>query len=446
MDIMLFNVICFGIEFFKITLLLLFFYDTNFAPLKKFLISMCVSFITVGGISYFINLNNVQFGYTAILLISFAAILNDKRSIPFIFIMYTYICIIDMSINGLLMYVFDLTVEQIVSNHFLYVALNLPSLLIFIPITIIRFVLHKNVFTEFINGQKLLLVIGGAAIAFYTASIQVFAFSDISKKHIRLTSIALSLGSVIFIVILAELNRSRLDNKYLKNENILVNRMLRNQEEYYLMLLEKENATKAFRHDMKYHVLCMNKLYEENKTEEFEQYLQKFTKNFEDLKMNFDTGSSLINAILNDLSAKFSDVHLKCSGHFYDSVDISSFDICTIFFNILKNAYEAAEKTEEKRIEFIIGYSGANLLIKLKNSTRCQPKMKESRYISDKNKEGHGYGLQNVCECVKRLGGEFSMSYSEGEVVVDIILFSVLPVKDESGARYRLDVKSDQSP
>ena len=121
------------------------------------------------------------------------------------------------------------------------------------------------------------------------------------------------------------------------------------------------------------------------------------------------------------------------------------FVISSIFFNILKNAFEAAEKTEEKKVEFIISYSGASLFIKLKNSALRQPVKKKGRYISDKEEEGHGYGLQNVCGCVERLGGEFGISYSEGEVVVDIIFFCALPVKDEKDT-YRLDAESDQLP
>lgn len=436
MNVMLFNTVCFGIEFFKITFLLLFFYGTNFVLRKKFYATMLTAFIAVGVISYFIDLNEIPFGYTVILLVSFAIIQNDKSSILFVFIMYMYICIIDMSINGLLMYIFDLTVEKILDDHLLYAILNMPSLLIFASITIIRLVRGKYVFNEYIKGHKLLLVVSGAVITFYTTSIQLTAFSDMSKEKLRFTSIALSLGSVIFIFILAELNRNRIENQYLKNENFLVNRMLRNQEKYYLMLLEKENTTKAFRHDMEYHLMCMHSLYKENKLDEYELYFEKFIENFKELKMDFDTGSSLINAILNDISAKFSDIHLKCSGHFYDNVDISPYDICTIFFNILKNAYEAAEKTEKKRIELIIGYSGANLLIKLKNSALRRPVIKGNRYISDKKEKGHGYGLQNVCSCVERLGGTFSMSYFEGEVVVEIILFGVLPTNDESDARH----------
>ncbi len=196
------------------------------------------------------------------------------------------------------------------------------------------------------------------------------------------------------------------------------------------MLLEKENNTKAFRHDMKYHLMCMNKLYKENKTEEFELHLQRVTENFEDMKINFDTGSGLINAIITELSSKFSDVHLKCSGHFYDSTVISSFDICTIFSNILNNAYEAAEETDEKQIELTMGYLGTNLIIKLSNSALNEPVMKGKQYVSSKTQEGHGYGLRNVCACIERLGGEFDMKYSDGIVMVEILLFNVLTEND----------------
>lgn len=429
-DLVIFNIVCFGVEFLKITFLLLFFFGKDFAPLKKYMAVMAVAFITVGVISYYIDLNKVLFGYTLILLASFVIIQNNKSNIPIIFIMYMYICIIDMSINSMLMYVFELSVEEIETDKFLYTVLNMPSLIIAIPITILRLTKQNSVFAEFMNGQKLLLIIGGAVITLYTTSIQLFAFSDMSKKYLRLTSVALSIFSVIFIIILMDLNKIRIDNKNLKKENSLINRMLRNQEKYYLMLLEKENNTKAFRHDMKYHLMCMNKLYKENKTEEFELHLQRVTKNFEDMKINFDTGSGLINAIITELSSKFSDVHLKCSGHFYDSTVISSFDICTIFSNILNNAYEAAEETDEKQIELTMGYLGTNLIIKLSNSALNEPVMKGKQYVSSKTQEGHGYGLRNVCACIERLGGEFNMKYSDGIVMVEILLFNVLTEND----------------
>lgn len=446
MEIVIFNLVCFGVEFLKITLLLLFFYGKDFAPLKKYITVTTVAFITVGLISCYIDLNNVLFGYTMILLVSFAIIQSNKSSIPFVFIMYMYICIIDMSINGMLMYIFELSVEQIENDKFLYTVLNMPSLIIAIPITVFRLTKQDVVSTEFINGQKLLLIIGGAAITLYTTSIQLFAFSDMGKKHLRTTAVTLSIVSVIFIIILMDLNKSRIDNYNLKKENSLVNRMLCNQEKYYLMLLEKENNTKAFRHDMKYHLICMNKLYKENKTEEFERYLQEFTEAFEELKINYDTGSGLINAIISDLSSKFSDVNLKCSGHYYDNTTISSFDICTILYNILNNAYEAAEKTEEKQIELTIGYLGTNLIIKLSNSALTKPVMKGKQYISNKTEGGHGYGLRNVCACIERLGGEFRMKYSEGTVKVEIVFFNVLPLDDQAKERYRLNLKTDQSP
>ena len=62
MEIVIFNLVCFGVEFLKITLLLLFFYGKDFAPLKKYITVTTVAFITVGLISCYIDLNNVLFG------------------------------------------------------------------------------------------------------------------------------------------------------------------------------------------------------------------------------------------------------------------------------------------------------------------------------------------------------------------------------------------------
>lgn len=119
-------------------------------------------------------------------------------------------------------------------------------------------------------------------------------------------------------------------------------------------------------------------------------------------------------------------------GYFTEKLFISSFDICTIFFNILKNAFEAADKTDEKKVKLFIGVKNSSLIIKLKNSALSAPLMRNNIYISDKSESGHGYGLRNVKNCMEKLNGSFELEYSEEDkaVTVNLLIFKAVPCNE----------------
>ena len=425
---MLFNAVCYSIEYLKILLLFFFLLDFGYKSKKRLIFVSLASVAVVAGISYFYSVKEIFLSYALPIILTFPFMLKEKKRIFLVFIMYMYICIMDMSINGIMMYLFHITVEKIRSNDLLYLALNFPTLVLIAVVMLIKQKKHIHFPHGFSRSETLLMLVGGGALTFFITTIQLIAFSDMGRKYIRMTAIALSVCSMVFIVVLMKQINGIAVNQSLKKENQLMQRMLKAQEEYYQVLLEKENETKAFRHDMRNHLYCLNTLYSEGKYTEFENYLTKLTNTFGKLKPSYNTGNCLVDAILSQLSSKSKGVKIDLTGHFSDKMDVSSFDLCTIFFNVLQNAIEAAEKTEEKSVSVFIGYMTSNLLIKVRNSALSAPCFEEGRYISDKTGTGHGYGIQNVRECVEKSEGSFSMNYADGNVTTDIVLYGVMIV------------------
>ena len=54
--------------------------------------------------------------------------------------------------------------------------------------------------------------------------------------------------------------------------------------------------------------------------------------------------------MIEELSNQYPDVPLKINGYIRENLDISTMDVCTIFSNVLENAFEAAVKSEERAI------------------------------------------------------------------------------------------------
>ncbi len=363
---------------------------------------------------------------TVLLMLSALFILKKKLQIVNVFVIYIYICILDMVINGFIMYLFGLNADNIKSGTLTYQLINMPTLVLVGLAMLLKYQRRRNITYQFSKSYTLMFALGGAAIVFYLTSIQLFAFSDSDMANRDLIALAMGICSLIFLVIMILLISNKSQNEILKKENEAASRMTAILEEYYLMLLKKEEETKAFRHDMKSHLYCMSTLFDEGKTDECRSYLSELTDRINDLKKSVDTGNDLVSAVINDLSAKYPEVDFTWKGHMPEGLSLSSYDICTVFSNIMKNAYEAASASEEKNVEAIVKTYNTNLLIIVKNSSSTEPVTEGDRFISGKAEEGHGYGIRNVQECVRNLNGEFDLKFDEGIVTTEVLIPDVL--------------------
>ncbi len=424
MKVFLFEVLAYLTEYMKLMPAAFIFFGISYVSKKRMILTTALStlFFSIASALGLLSVRTRTLSMTVIIMLSALFILKKKQNIVYIFVIYIYICILDMIINGFIMYSFGLETANIKSGTLIYQLLNMPTLVLVALFMLIKYRRRKNITYRFSKSYTIMFALGGAAIVFYLTSIQLFAFSDTSVSHRKLLAVALGMCSLIFIAIIVLLISNKSQNDILKRENSAAVRMTEILEEYYLMLLKKEEETKAFRHDMKSHLYCMSALFDEGKTEEGRSYLSDLTDRIKDLKKSIDTGNDLVSAIISDLSSKYPDISFSWKGHIPDEMKLSSFEICTVFSNILKNAYEAASATAERTVEAVVKAYNTNLLIIVSNSSDAAPVTEGDRFISGKAEEGHGYGIRNVQDCVHNLNGEFSLSFEDGTVTTEVLI------------------------
>ena len=102
---------------------------------------------------------------------------------------------------------------------------------------------------------------------------------------------------------------------------------------------------------------------------------------------------------------------------------MSDFDICTLFGNILSNAYEATMRLDEhknKPIIFKMSIIDNFLVIKVTNHTLIHKKGDPNIFLTSKpDKANHGFGLRNIDDVIKKYGGIKKIS-------VDIDVFTMM--------------------
>lgn len=431
MNMVIFDTVCYIIEYLKIIGALLIF-ETEYRSKKRALMVSLISIFFFMSASGFIRLADILFGVTAVIILSIFLILKNKKDTIAAFMIYMYICIIDMVINSCIMYITNVGPERIQSDKLIYILFNLPTLAVIAIMILIKKIFHIRFSYTFNRYNLFVLLIGGAAIALYLSSLQLFAFSDSTKRYVKIATVAVSICSVIFMIVFFKLIQSESKNRNLRRENNIINHMLETQKNYYLTLLKKENETRAFRHDLGHHFFSLSALYKMGKKEEFENYFFSIVEKYNNMSSKTITGNNLIDVIIDEMISNYEDVNFTKKGYVPDNLSISASDVCTIFSNILKNAFEAAEKTEEKNVSLFIGEKNKGILITLSNSTSSVPVLKDGRYISSKIGDSHGYGIRNVKNCIDKLEGSFEMEYSQEDntVTVNIFIFNVIPMND----------------
>lgn len=196
---------------------------------------------------------------------------------------------------------------------------------------------------------------------------------------------------------------------------------------YYETLLEKEEDTRSYRHDMTNHLLCLNSFAQEQKIEELKDYLQKMQQQLEQIQRRcYTTGNQVLDAITNYyLSALEDRVEVQVLGFVNETLAVDNMTLCTIYANLLQNAIEELARVETSRkillIEFLQGMQYFQITIRNSLSQKSQKK-KEILNTGKNDKRNHGIGLKNVKKILKECGGIFEIEHNAEVFTAKVVL------------------------
>lgn len=195
------------------------------------------------------------------------------------------------------------------------------------------------------------------------------------------------------------------------------------------LILQNEEKLKLLKHDMKHHITELKLLAMKQNPPAILEYLN----DMEDFMLNpneiVSSGNIEIDSILNYMLQQAKKSLLSVNVKIQIPEKIShSFDINIILGNLLENAIEAAEKTEDKILNALITLKQGVLKIEIENSycgTWISPNsLKKGITLSTKkDQEHHGFGLKSVKNIVEKYHGIMEICPNETLFCVKIILY-----------------------
>lgn len=216
-------------------------------------------------------------------------------------------------------------------------------------------------------------------------------------------------------------------NNKMKQDEIKYQYMLKAQADYFDGLKKNEEKVRIFRHDVRAHITVLQKHLDEGNLEKLREYLTCIQKQVDTDESKKYTCNMAVDAVINDQVKAMNKKNIKFQ---YDGCpkireDISDYDLCTIFYNILKNAVEGCEKieTDKRSIDVEVSNSGEQLLIKAENDTILKDKSIDGNLVTTKKDiKNHGFGIKSVSAVVKKYNGLYSNKIENGKFIAFIAL------------------------
>lgn len=245
------------------------------------------------------------------------------------------------------------------------------------------------------------------------------------KGQYLLGVISISVFFATVILMFASIYQAEQKEEYLRIRSELVRV---NQEKSYYDILDKQNQQlMIYAHDAKNHLAAIQDLSDDP---QIQGYVDKLTGELERYTQSCHSGNKLMDVILNRYALECEKKGLRFD---YDVKvcnlgDIEDMDLVTILGNLLDNAIEAAEKSQEKTVYLETSLRNAYQVIVIQNSS-LPPRESYGRLQTSKPDQSmHGFGLKSVAKCLKKYQGDLHWDYDEDNhlftmtVMIDTIL------------------------
>ena len=385
-----------------------------------------------GSIGIVILLNIMHINYPSALLmfvcipICALSVFGKKR---FLFSAITFfgICCIDELLVAFVRSFFHISADELLENPVWFALMNSAGLFLLLflllPWNILR---HKRSgsqygLTEIGNSFIIFFLIGQIASLIYINACQ-FVGSSI-KGQFLLTGSAYILA-ILFLALGIVLSYMISSRKRYKRLAMVNEKLLKLQNDYYQEQINKDTELRKFRHDIFNHLFCVHTLVHEQRYDEAEEYLEKLQDVVENCKVRYQTGHPLLDAIVNDIAGKYSNVDFQIHGMMSEETRITGPEICTIFSNILDNAFAAASECPDGgSVHLTLKTVGSSFFITTVN-TLVTPVCSSARRLLTHKKDpvNHGIGHQNVEHCVENLEGTVKYHYDNSQFRTEIVL------------------------
>lgn len=213
-----------------------------------------------------------------------------------------------------------------------------------------------------------------------------------------------------------------LKNK-IEKEKELYQSMLKMETKRYEDIKNSSNQIRKIRHDIKNMLFSVKAEIDENNIDEAHIKLDAILDNVNSIGSVIESENRTIDYIVNAKLGNIENRTIAVSGNISGMSKISDVDISIILGNILDNAVEATNNTENANINLLFFIKGNYQNILCKNTVKHSVLQNNPHLNTNKNqKDSHGFGIKSVKEVVESYDGSINFFEENNMFCVHIML------------------------
>ncbi len=274
-------------------------------------------------------------------------------------------------------------------------------------------------------GQFVILLAGVIGMLGVVAVSQAFLFDREMTSDMRLWVINVAAMAALLFIGLSFGNCATWKRAYrYQMENEMYAHFVEEQENCIHNLIIEDEKRRRLKHDMSAHMQAMNSMVQSGQMTELKEYIASMEEKLGGEQERCYTSVVAVDAVIAGCEqvARERGVTLQWDGRIIPQNKVSVFELCTIFFNLLSNAVEAAAQTEKKEIFAMVNIYQEMLVISIRNSCKADVKSSDVRERKKGDPLYHGLGHKNVEEIVDKHIGKISYDVKDGMFGVVIVL------------------------
>ena len=185
------------------------------------------------------------------------------------------------------------------------------------------------------------------------------------------------------------------------------------EQEQAEALMNSYTAQRRLTHEFTNHLDALSLLLQQGDTEGAKAYLNNISKTVQISTTILNSHNPLLDALL---SKKYEEASKQGVMVYFDLSDLRQIplgktELVTVVSNLMNNAIEAAAKSDRPEVHFRMRKADGELLLSVRNRVAEDIPLEDDQLPrSTKHEPGHGMGLYNVREAIRRCGGEYAIS------------------------------------
>lgn len=389
-------------------------------------ITILAGLIVVSNIVLDLGLLNLIFVVGAIFIIMYAYNKNTKMNLLLSIISVVILSVSEVIVALIIIMLTGVAMDQIESIPEYYVLGSILSKLVAFFVLKFLCLLHKKGNELTIKTSHWFIFL----IMFITSGMSIFLIfrfqNESNFAELNIVSILCSFGllyTTFFTMYLYE-NLSRQAKNEQRQE--LFQQQIKAQSKHLDEILITQRKIKKIRHDLVNHNISIQQFFKDGDCKAGLEYMRKMDEYLNFSTDEISTGNAALDAIINTKKsiAQNKKIDFNVNIQIPTEIFVNAIDICIIFGNALDNCIEACERIPfgERWISLSVVYEDDSLICKISNS--AIKSQKKFLYTSKKDRQNHGFGIENIESALAKYKNVCRFKQDEREFQLSFVIFN----------------------